>query len=87
MGENSWQRFANGCSAIPLTAFSRRLDPKLNPGDLNDFPEDYFTPEPDVLTPEQLAALTPEEMAARQAQIDQRTAEISQIGGKSLTCR
>jgi outer membrane receptor protein involved in Fe transport len=84
LGENSWQRFANGWSAIPLTAFSSRLDPKLNPGDINDFPADYFTPAPAELTPEQLAALTPDEMAARQEQIDQRAEEIAQIGGKSL---
>lgn len=52
LGENSWRRFANGWSAIPLTAFSSRLDPKLNPGDLSQLPEDYFTNRTDGLTPE-----------------------------------
>lgn len=84
LGDNSWKRFGNGWGTVPLTSFGSRLDPKLNPLDLNDFPADYFPAGAAVLTQDQLDALSPEEIEERAAQDQARADAISRFGGKSL---
>jgi iron complex outermembrane receptor protein len=84
LGDNSWKRFANGWGTVPLTAFGSRLDPKINPMDINDFPAGYFPAGAATLTDEQLAALSPEEIAERAAQDQERADAIARFGGKSL---
>ncbi|MDO6719837.1 TonB-dependent receptor [Psychrosphaera sp. 1_MG-2023] len=84
LGDNAWKRFGNGWESVPLTSFGSRLDPKINQGDLNDFPAGYFPAAPIALTPEQEAALTPEQIEERAAQSQARADAIAKFGGKSL---
>lgn len=84
LGDNSWRRFSNGWHSVPLTSFGSRLDPKINPMDINDFPAGYFPEAPAVLTEEELAQLTPEQLAEREAQAQAYADSVARFGGRSL---
>lgn len=84
LGDNAWKRFNSGWSSIPLTSFSSRLDPKINPLDVNDFPVGYLPAAPEVLTEAELAALSPEQLAERAEQAQARADALSRFGGKAL---
>ncbi|EWH10532.1 rhodanese-like protein [Catenovulum agarivorans DS-2] len=45
--EDAWQRSANGWSSVPLTSNSSKLDPKLNPYNLDDFPDGALPEDPE----------------------------------------
>ncbi|MDU0352600.1 hypothetical protein RS130_00550 [Paraglaciecola aquimarina] len=84
LGENAWQRDPNGWKTVRLTSFGSTLDPKINPLVESDFPAGYFPAAPEVLTAEQEAALTPDQIAERSAQLEAREAALARFGGKSL---
>ncbi|KMT67097.1 TonB-dependent receptor domain-containing protein [Catenovulum maritimum] len=78
LGDKSWQRFANGWQTTRVNFNGSKLDPKINPANLADYPEDYFYNK----------AIEALQNASKEPTEENIAAEIlnlqSKVGGKSV---
>ncbi|EWH08850.1 TonB-dependent receptor [Catenovulum agarivorans DS-2] len=78
LGDNAWKRFDNGWTPVRVTRFGSNLDPKINPVDYDDYPQDYFYNKAVEALQKAKDPLTEENIAAELAE------QKAEIGGKSL---